>query len=323
MPQGIPVSKSNVWMPLYVGDYLADTMHLNAEEHGAYLLLLMHYWRTGPLPDTARALAGIARVSADSWAGDLGDTVRAFFRAEGGRLHHGRVDAELLKARSLSSKRRAAGKRGAASKHGRPMPEETPDAGAGRGKLDGNGVANATGLPEPGHRQSPSPSPSPSQEERKRVGLTASPDASAPGTSPAAPIQPELITAKVHSIGHDPAEAVRLWNAMAMDHELPQVQRLNDTRRRKVMARLRESGGIEGWKVALEKVGTSSFLCGDNDKGWTADFDFLLQASSFTKLMEGGYDRRRRPEPPRATPTPDEERAALRAHLVAQGASYG
>jgi hypothetical protein len=83
-------------------------------------------------------------------------------------------------------------------------------------------------------------------------------------------------------------DAVSGWNCMARQNGLPVVQRLTDPRKRALKARLAECGGIEGWERALHLITESPFLLGTNG-GWKADFDFLLQPSKFTKLMEGSY----------------------------------
>jgi uncharacterized protein YdaU (DUF1376 family) len=110
------MSRADTWMPLYVGDYLADTMHLSAEEHGAYLLLLMHSWRTGALPDDDKTLAAIARVSLKVWRAGLGGTIRAFFSPSERGLVQLRLERERERAGANTQKRRAAGAAGAAAK---------------------------------------------------------------------------------------------------------------------------------------------------------------------------------------------------------------
>lgn len=90
------------WMPLYVADYLADTRHLGALEHGAYLLLILHYWQTGGLPDDDTQLARIACCTSTEWRKARG-VVAAFFEPG---WKHGRIAAELLKASQISEKRR-------------------------------------------------------------------------------------------------------------------------------------------------------------------------------------------------------------------------
>lgn len=112
------MSRTAAWMPLYIGDYLADTGHLTAQQHGAYLLMLMHQWRTGPLPNDDRQLAAIARVDLHTWKQKIAAPVRAFFCVTGGGLTQKRLTAEKLKSDASLSKKSQAGSRGADSKWG-------------------------------------------------------------------------------------------------------------------------------------------------------------------------------------------------------------
>jgi uncharacterized protein YdaU (DUF1376 family) len=103
---------------------------------------------------------------------------------------------------------------------------------------------------------------------------------------------PTPIDREVRGTPNGVPEAVELYNAIAREVGWPLCQNLTDRRRSALNARLRECDGLDGWRVALEKARASPLLTGDNDRGWKADFDFLVQAKSFTRLMEGSYDRR-------------------------------
>lgn len=92
------------WMPFYVADYLGDTRHLSTLEHGAYLLLIFHYWQRGSLPDDDGRLATIAGLSAEEW-GRCRPTIAEFF---GPGWTHRRIDDELAAAVEKSGKARAA-----------------------------------------------------------------------------------------------------------------------------------------------------------------------------------------------------------------------
>lgn len=96
---------SRPWMALYVGDYLADTAHLRAVEHGVYLLLIMHYWRTKGLPEDDSTLARIGRVNLKEWK-KMKPTIQAFFH-DGWK--HKRIDQELEEAEKISEAGRKGG----------------------------------------------------------------------------------------------------------------------------------------------------------------------------------------------------------------------
>jgi uncharacterized protein YdaU (DUF1376 family) len=102
-------------MPLFVADYLADTQHLNAEEHGVYLLLLMHQWQHGSIPNDEELLSRIAKMQLQSNWSRVWRRVSPFFKhgkTVGGVdetiLQQGRCVAELEKAIDISEKRRNA-----------------------------------------------------------------------------------------------------------------------------------------------------------------------------------------------------------------------
>jgi len=242
-------ARPDTWMPVYIGDYLADTMHLSYAEHGAYLLLIFAYWRSGaPLPDDDRMLAGICKASAKQWR-DLRPTLARFFQIEDGLWRHKRVDDELVRATAGYAKRSAAAM-----------------------KRWGNASSKADAMHHALHKQ-PQPQPQPQSNPR---GLENPPDPP------------------------DHAEAIRLWNELADECGLARCQVLSAERKRKLRSRLKECGGIEGWKAALAKIRGSPFLLGENDRSWRADIDFLLSLSKFTKLMEGAYDRSGKVQGPNA-----------------------
>ena len=78
--------------------------------------------------------------------------------------------------------------------------------------------------------------------------------------------------------------------ALAREHNLPICETLTERRRARLIGRLKDTGGIEGFTEAIERIPRSGFLLGKNDRGWRANFDWLLQPDSFAKLREGTYD---------------------------------
>ena len=94
-------------MPLYVGDYLGDTGHLSQGQHGAYLLLLMHYWQKGSLPKSPEARYCIAGATDEQSRCNADAVMREFFPKGKNR----RLDFELQNAAERYAKRAGAAKK--------------------------------------------------------------------------------------------------------------------------------------------------------------------------------------------------------------------
>jgi uncharacterized protein YdaU (DUF1376 family) len=97
------------YLPLFVKDYLVDTVSLSLEESGAQLHLLMHAWiRKGVLPDNNRELASMCKVGPKRWA-SLRTALEPYWQIENGVWTNRRLSHELNFVLGSLEKRRVAG----------------------------------------------------------------------------------------------------------------------------------------------------------------------------------------------------------------------
>ena len=73
------------------------------------------------------------------------------------------------------------------------------------------------------------------------------------------------------------------WNLMAAENALPQVRSISDSRKRKLLARIKQDKrreDIAWWKKLFAVVAEDGFYCGRltgrDGRSWTIDFDWLL-----------------------------------------------
>lgn len=96
------------------------------------------------------------------------------------------------------------------------------------------------------------------------------------------------------------------WNAMAKPAGLPTCQTMSRQRKAALRARLTDFGE-DNLRKAIAAVGASAFCRGNNDRGWQAGPDFVLQEKSLTKLLEGQFSNLK------GAATPHDERQAFLA----------
>lgn len=106
-----------------MADYESDTTHLSLMEHGAYRLLLDHYYKKRQaLPANASLLHRICRAFAADEQAAVQSVLNEFFVLQSDGYHQKRADREIGKAVEISAKRSAAAN--AKWRAERELPEE-------------------------------------------------------------------------------------------------------------------------------------------------------------------------------------------------------
>ncbi len=73
---------------------------------------------------------------------------------------------------------------------------------------------------------------------------------------------------------------------------LPRLTVLSDKRKQAIKTRL-NTYTIEQFKEMFEKAESSTFLKGENNRNWQANFDWLMKDGNFAKVLDGNYDNKK------------------------------
>lgn len=168
MSKSGPESDVGIWMPVYLGDYLAETQRLSTEQHGAYFLMLIDYWRNGPLPDKDSVLQTVTRLERKSW-NEHKEVLRGLFESRDGHLCSERMDQIKAKAvaHRVTNSRRA---QNAANTRWRSktatecgaLDDPQSNASSSAPSISRDSLDESTSTsPSKSTQKSPSPSPSP------------------------------------------------------------------------------------------------------------------------------------------------------------------
>lgn len=79
---------------------------------------------------------------------------------------------------------------------------------------------------------------------------------------------------------------------------LPKARQLSVKRHKQISLLFRRGYSLEDFQKVFENAQNSRFLCGENDRNWKANFDWLIIENNFLKALEGYYENFQTSSPP-------------------------
>lgn len=89
-----------------------------------------------------------------------------------------------------------------------------------------------------------------------------------------------------------PFEKIKtLYNTICVS--FPRIKSIDGERRKAVGARWNKYKTLDVFEELFRICEQSDFLKGENDRNWKADFDWMMKAGNFTKILEHKYDNKK------------------------------
>ena len=67
---------------------------------------------------------------------------------------------------------------------------------------------------------------------------------------------------------------------------------MSEARKKALKARIRSGYTLDDFRRLFENAEASEFLKGQNNRNWTATFDWLVADANMAKVLDGNYDNR-------------------------------
>lgn len=229
-----------------------ETAHLTLEEEGVYRRLLDFYYDSeSPIPVETKSVIRRLRLAGHEDA--VATILSEFFVLESDGYHQAYCEKVIAAYHAKAEANRANGKKG-----GRPeKPKENPD-----------------GFPEEPTDNPNKELPITNQEQDKSSCPQQADDMAKPAKITYGLIQ-------------------QVYNEICPP-TFPACAVMNEKRKRQVKAMCAIefmgskpfTAGIEVWRQYFTDCLSNPHWCGQNDRGWTADFDFVTKPANAIKLME-------------------------------------
>lgn len=266
----------------HINDYLEGTKTMSLEYEGAFMRFLMHLYQNGkPFADNDAVIAKLLRLSTRVWK-RLKEALIAMGNivARNGCLTNPRFEEERQKRAQDARKRAAAAharwqnSRETSAKVGESFPEVSPKFSPNPTKKSNEINESSMQMDMLTNNQNP---------------ITIKENKSPNGDSSSA--QLELVPSDTPKLTASVVarEAFALYNELAKRCDLPMARVLDKNRARDLALRVKDAGGLDGFKQALANVEKSAFLRGQTKADFRADLNFICQRASFIRLFEGGY----------------------------------